>query len=459
MKILIKDSKIVAETQIFQSDILIEDGLIKALASGITSKADRVIDASGRYIFPGGIDPHVHMHLPTAAGYSADDFYTGSKAALFGGTTTIIDFVTPRKGQSLVDALEERIKEAENSLVDFTFHISPIEWRETTEAEINECVRRGFPSFKVYMAYKSSIGLSDDALQKVMAAVAKAGGMVTVHAELGDEIELLRNKFYSEGKTEPLYHPLSRPSYTESEAVKRVIEMAYEAQCTLYIVHVSSKDSLYHIKKAQQQGQKVFAETCPHYLLLNDSVYDGCFLKTAPFVLSPPLRKADDSLALWAAMFSGAVQTIGTDHCPFSMKQKEEGISDFRKIPNGAGGVEHRLALLYNYGVLENRITLQQFVGLASTQPAKIFGLYPRKGEVALGSDADLVIWNPNISRKISALNHHQAADINIYEGLEVRGYAEVVIVNGMVAIDQGSLVNENQLKGKLLQRIADLPQ
>jgi dihydropyrimidinase len=453
MIILIKDSKIVTESQVFQSDILIEDGLIKALASGITSNADRVIDASGRYIFPGGIDPHVHMHLPTATGYSADDFYSGSKAALFGGTTTIIDFVTPRKGQSLIDALEERIKEAENSLVDFTFHISPIEWRETTEAEINECVRRGFSSFKVYMAYKSSIGLSDDALQKVMAAVAKAGGMVTVHAEMGDEIELLRNKFYSEGKAEPLYHPLSRPSFTESEAVKRVIEMAYEAQCKLYIVHVSSKDSLHHIKKAQQQGQKVFAETCPHYLLLNDSLYDGCFTKTAPFVLSPPLRKTDDSLALWAAMSSGAVQTVGTDHCPFSMKQKEEGISDFRKIPNGAGGVEHRLALLYTYGVLKNRISLTQFVELTATRSAKLFGLYPQKGTIAVGSNADLVVWDTSARAIISPDTHHQAADINIFGGYETIGVPEYVIKKGVIAIEKGNLVNENKLKGSLLQR------
>jgi dihydropyrimidinase len=453
MIILIKNSKVVTATQIFQSDILIENGKIKAISSCITSKADRVIDASGRFLFPGGFDPHVHMHLPTLAGFSADDFYSGSKAALFGGTTTIIDFVTPRKGQSLIDALEERIKEAENSLVDFTFHISPIEWRETTEAEINECVRRGFTSFKVYMAYKSSIGLSDDALQKVMAAVAKAGGMVTVHAEMGDEIELLRNKFFSEGKTEPLYHPLSRPSYTESEAVKRVIEMAHKAQCTLYIVHVSSKESLLHIKNAQQQGQKVFAETCPHYLLLNDSNYEGCFTKTAPFVLSPPLRKTEDSLALWTAMSTGTVQTIGTDHCPFSMKQKEEGLNDFRKIPNGAGGVEHRLALLYTHGVLKNRINLNQFVDLTSTLPAKIFGLYPQKGGISVGSDADLVVWDTSSRAIISPDTHHQAADINIFEGFETLGIPEYVIKRGVVAIERGNLVNEAKLKGSLLQR------
>lgn len=455
MRILIKNPTIITSDQNYKADILISKGKIEAIGADITcdNKPDRVIDATNKLVFPGGVDPHVHMHLPTPAGFSSDDFYDGSKAALFGGTTSLIDFVTPNKGQSLIEALEQRITEAENSLIDYTFHISPVEWRETTEQEIKECIERGFTSFKVYMAYKAAIGLNNDVLMKVLLAVAKAGGMVTVHAELGDEIDLLRNKFFSEGKVEPLYHPLSRPWPTESEAVREIIEMAEVANCQIYIVHVSTMESLAHITKAQLKGQPVFAETCPHYLLLNDSVYQGNFEQTAKFVISPPLRKVEDSNALWNAIGEGALQTIGTDHCPFSLKQKEFGINDFRKIPNGAGGVEHRLPLLYTYGVLTNRLSLHQFVNLTSTQPAKLFGFYPQKGDIAVGSDADLVIWNRDISERISNKNHHQSSDLNIFEGLETIGKPEVVIVKGVIAIEKGSLANKEKLCSQLIQR------
>ncbi len=452
MDILIKNGTFVSPSEKKVADILISDGLIQKVHENIESKHARIIDASGMFVFAGGIDPHVHMHLPTSAGFSADDFYTGSKAALFGGTTSFIDFVTPTKGQSLIEALNSRIKEAECSLVDYSFHISPVEWRNTTELEIAECVKRGFPSFKVYMAYKSSVGLNDDVLQKVIDAVARAGGMVIVHAEMGDEIELLRNKLYNDGKTEPLYHPLSRPSYTESEAVKRIIEMADKANCPLYIVHVSSKESLIHIENAQKNGQKVYAETCPQYLLLNDSVYNGSFEHTAKYVLSPPIRKNEDSDALWQAIFEGVVQTVGTDHCPFSFKQKAIGRNDFRIIPNGAGGVEHRLALLYTYGVLKNRININQFIDLTSTQPAKIFGFNPQKSGIAVGCDADVVIWNPKPKGTISSKTHHQNTDLNIYEGFETTGTPEIVIKGGVVVVESGALVNSTQ-KGKLLKR------
>ncbi len=433
MELLIKNPTIVTSTNTFKADILIAEGKIKAIDKNLNVDAIKTIDATGKLVFPGGIDPHVHFHLPTPAGFSSDDFYTGSKTALYGGTTTIIDFVTPSKGQSLVDALDQRIKEASNSLVDYSFHVSPIGWCDTTDEEIRECVKRGFTSFKIYMAYKASIGLNDDVILKVMQAVASAGGLVTVHAEMGDEIELQRNKFFDEGKTEPLYHPLSRPSNTESEAIRRIIGMAAQIGCSLYIVHVSTKESIDHIRRAQKAGQKVFAETCPQYLLLDDSLYQKRFEETAKFVLSPPLRKSEDSQALWVAMADGTIQTIGTDHCPFTQKQKEFGIDDFRKIPNGAGGVEHRMALLYTYGVLENRINLNQFVSLTSTQAAKIFGLYPQKGEIAIGSDADLVIWDTQEVEKISSKTHHSTADISIYEGFKTIGSAEVIVIKNRI--------------------------
>lgn len=463
MELLIKNSTIVTSTRTYRADILIAEGKIKAIGEDLNPSASSghrlnhrltdVIDATGKLVFPGGIDPHVHMHLPTPAGFSSDDFFTGSKAALYGGTTTLIDFVTPSKGQSMVEALEHRIEDARNSLVDYSFHVSPIEWSDSTEQEINECVQRGFPSFKVYMAYKSAIGIDDDVLQKVLKAVANVGGMVTVHAEMGDEIELLRNKFFEEGKTEPLYHPLSRPPKTESDAVKRVIELANSVDCPLYIVHVSTKESLDHIHSAQQKGQTVYAETCPHYLLLDDSVYQGNFEETVKFVLSPPLRKKSDSDALWSAIVDGTVQTIGTDHCPFSFKQKLLGKYDFRKIPNGAGGVEHRLELLYTFGVLQNRITLNQFVDITSTQASKIFGLYPQKGEIAVGSDADLVVWDPKIERRISAKNHQSACDTSIFEGINTFGVAEITIRNGKIV----GMGYEDDSKGRILKRFNPL--
>ncbi|HPQ33293.1 MAG TPA: dihydropyrimidinase [Tenuifilaceae bacterium] len=450
MELLIKNPTIVTSARTFQADVLVENGIIKAVGENLILNLLNIIDAEGKFLFPGGIDPHVHMHLPTPAGFSADGFLSGSKSALRGGTTTLIDFVTPNRGQSLVDALNIRIEEAKNSVIDYTFHVSPVEWRETTEQEIRECVKLGFPSFKVYMAYKSSVGLNYDVLEKVLTAVAAAGGMVTVHAELGDEIDILRSKFCEEGKTVPLYHPLSRPPHTESEAVKRIIEMAGAASCPLYIVHVSTKESLTHIKEAQENGQKVFAETCPHYLLLNDSVFQGNFDETSKYVLSPPLRKKEDSQALWNAISDGIVQTIGTDHCPFSLNQKKFGLNDFRKIPNGAGGVEHRLELLFTYGVLKNKISFNRFVDVTSTGPAKIFGLYPNKGEIAEGSDADLVIWNPNIENVISAKTHLSRCDQNIFESFPIKGFPEFVIKSGNIV----DLNNEQSLQqGNLLRR------
>jgi len=454
MDILIRNGTIVNAERSFNADILISKGKIAGIGSvsALPSEDIETIDAGKKFIFPGGIDPHVHLHLPTPAGFSADDFFTGSRAALYGGTTSFIDFVTPRKGQNLVEALNERKQEAENSLTDFSFHVSPVEWRDSMPDEIKACVAEGITSFKIYMAYLSTIGLKDGDLRKVMKAVADAGAMVTIHCEPGDKIERLRKEFISKGLSSPEYHPLSRPDYMESEAVKKAIDLAGETGCPLYIVHVSAARSLQHIRKAQQNGQKIFAETCPQYLLLDDSKYIGNFEETAPFVLSPPLRKQKDNKMLWKALADSTIQTIGTDHCPFTLKQKRTGINDFTKIPNGAGGIEHRLSLLYTYGVLTGKISLNRFVELVSTRPAKIFGLFPGKGEIRKGSDADLVIWDPEKEDIISAKTHHQNCDINIYEGLKIKGAPDYVIVSGAVVIRNGTIQNKG-LQGRFLYR------
>jgi dihydropyrimidinase len=411
-----------------------------------------LINATGKYIIPGGIDPHVHLHLPNSTGFSSDDFFTGSRAALFGGTTTIIDFVTPKKGQSLVEALALRKMEAQNALTDYSFHVSPIDWHENIEQEILTCKQMGITSFKVYLAYLQSIGLDKEVFFNVLKTVGKIGGSVNIHCEMGHEIDLLRDQFFERNQIEPLYHPLSRPNLLEAEAVKIAIEMADEAQCPIYIVHVSAKESVQYIKEAQQKGQKVWGETCPQYLLLDDSKYEGDFKQTAPFVLSPPLRKKEDQYALWKALVDGTIKTIGTDHCPFMLGQKEAGKNDFRKIPNGAGGIEHRLALIYTYGVLTHKISLNKWVDLCATQPAKAFGLFPKKGEIAIGSDADLVIWNPEIEQEISVKTHHQNCDSNIFEGFKTKGNVEYVIKNGEIILENNQIVSTPPL-GKFLKR------
>lgn len=457
MNILIKNGTIVTSEKSFNSDILISDNKIIQIDKSIlpNDKSTETINATGKFIFPGGIDPHVHLNLPTKAGYSADDFETGSKAALAGGTTTLLDFVTPKKGQSLIDAFIDRKTEANNSYCDYSFHVSPIEWNENTEQEIKDCIESGITSFKVYMAYKDSIGLNDEDIFRIMHIVGKAGGIVTLHCETGDEIEKLRNNYASEGSLSPEYHPKSRPNYTESDAVQMAIEMAKMTNCKIYIVHTSTAESIEYIEKAQKEGHAVYSETCPQYLVLDDSKYQGEFTDTCKYIMSPPLRKAKDQNSLWRAINKGIVKTIGTDHCPFNLDQKLQGKSDFRRIPNGAGGIEHRMSLLYTYGVLQNRITYNQFVDITSTHAAKIFGLYPQKGEIAIGSDADIVIWNPKTEQTISVENRHQNCDLEPYEGFKTIGSPEFVIKNGEVVFSE-NLLNENMMKGMFLKRKID---
>lgn len=443
MEILIKNGTIITSTQTLRSDVMITENKISQIAETIQSPENcQIIDAKGKYIIPGGIDPHVHMQLPTPAGPSADDFYTGSIAALVGGTTTILDFVTPAKTQSLVVALNKRKKEAEKAICDYSFHVSPISWTKDTEQEIKQCINNGITSFKVYLAYKNTVGLDYDNLYKVMKVVGDSGGIVTIHCEDGDKVEELRNKYASENKLGPLYHAKSRPAEFEALAVQKSIELAANANCPIYIVHVSSRLSLEHIAKAQQSGQTVYAETCPHYLLLDESCYTGNFAQTVPYVISPPLRKKQDCIALWEAIMNGTIHTVGTDHCPFNYEQKAAGINDFRKIPNGAGGIEHRLSLLFTYGVLKNRISLNKWVELNSSSAAKIFGMYPAKGEIEVNSDADIVIWNPDSKSIISAENHYQNCDLEIFEGINTSGNADIVISNGIIKVENGKLLN-----------------
>lgn len=453
--VLINKGTIVTSEKTFLSDIFVADGKISAIGKKLSrpDNAD-IIDAQGMYVFPGAIDAHVHLDLPTPAGPSSDDFETGSIAALYGGTTTIIDFVTPSKNESLPAALENRMKDAKRSKIDYGFHVSITSWNKNTAREMEICVKQyGLTSFKTYMAYKGVIGIEEKELFEVMKTAAKLNALVTVHCELGDEILRLQKEFISAGKTSAVYHALSRPSYVEAESVKHIMDIAEKAGCPVYIVHTSTKESLEIIEKAQSEGQLVYSETCPQYLLLDESVYDLPIPASLAYVISPPIRGKEHREHLWNGMKSGSIQVISTDHCPFNLKgQKDIGMYDFTKIPNGAGGIEHRLALLYTYGVLQKRISLNQFVALTSTNPSKIFGLYPQKGEITVGSDADIVIWNPEIENIISAKTHHQHCDSNIYKGFKTKGSAEYVITKGNLVLSKGKC-NTEKIKGNYLFR------
>ena len=436
MNLFILNAHIINPDQTINADIRIENGKIASLdkPGTFTSNTDvETIDASGFYILPGGIDPHVHLALQTPAGPSADDFITGSRAALAGGVTHIIDFVTPKRGQPLVDALIERRKEAEGCSIGLDFHMGISGWLPDMERQMEICVKEhGIKSFKAYLAYRQSIGIEYEELEKIMRIAARLKAIVLVHAEEGEIIDILREEFVRKGLTHPSYHALSRGPETESRAVKKVIDLVKSTNCTTYFVHISSAESANYIALAKKRGLPIFAETCPHYLLFDDEVYEGTFEQTAPFVFSPPARPSNHKEELWNHLERGTFDTVATDHCPFTMKQKMIGKDNFTLIPNGAGGLEFRIPLLHNYGVLGNRLSLQQWVKLVSSNAAKIFDL-KGQGAISVGHDADLVLFNPNASYTLSAKNQHQNCDVNIYEGIAVKGGVDKTFVSGRV--------------------------
>jgi dihydropyrimidinase len=444
--LLIKRGGLVIATGTFQADVLVVEGKIVAIGEDleVLDANTQVIDASGLYVLPGGIDAHVHMELPVAGGIqSSDDFLSGSAAAIAGGTTTIIDFVTPEPGQSLLEATKLRKEAAKKSLCNVGLHLSVTEWNEKIPEQLKMCKEQeGIHSLKVYMAYKKSIGLNDAEILKVMAAASKLDMLVMLHCEHDEIIEYLRHQFISQGNTSPIYHPLSRPPQVEGEAVRRAILMADVTECRIYIVHVSTREAEAEIAHAQASGQKVYAETCPHYLLLDDREYSRPGFAGAAYVMSPPLRSQSHKHELWHALKDGIIQTVATDHCPFNLKgQKEIGKDDFSKIPNGVAGVQHRMELLYSYGVALNKLSLKQWVDVTATQPAKIFALHPRKGVITEGSDADIVLWDPKAESVISAKNHLHNCDTSIYEGFKIKGKAHTVLVNGKLRFKEGKII------------------
>ena len=453
MRTLIKNAHIITTAEDYTADIFIEGEIISAIGSNLHLKADKEIDATGLIVFPGAIDPHVHLEMPFMGTFSSDNYETGTRAALYGGTTTVIDFILQKQGNSLYDAFKEWSNRANNNCVgDYSFHMAVTDFNEHTCKEIVDLVEKeGITTFKIFMAYKGALMIDDKQMVGLMTEVKQRGGMITVHATNGDMIDFLIAKHRSEGKLTPIYHYLSQPEITEAEASERFASIAGYTGCPGYIVHMTCEGALNAVRDNNRHNQKVFAETCIQYLLLDASLYETNF-DGAKWVMSPPLREKKDQAALWAGINQGLIQVVATDHCPFKWEQKLMGKDDFSKIPNGHPAIEHRVELLYSEGVRTGKITMNKFVEVLSTNPAKIFGMFPRKGCIAPGADADIVLFDPEAEHIISAASHHMNTDYSAYEGWKLKGKCKTVLLRGEVVIDDGKCLAQKG-NGKFIKR------
>ncbi|HZE84403.1 MAG TPA: dihydropyrimidinase [Puia sp.] len=460
MSLLIKNGRVITATDDYIADVFVEGETVVAVGKNLAAKADREIDATGMLVMPGGVDPHVHLDMPFMGTFSSDTHETGTRAALFGGTTTVIDFVLQQQGHSLKEALNEWNGRAEGTAVgDYSFHMAVTDFNDKTRAEIKEMIEKeGITSFKTFMAYKGALMIDDRQMTALMQEVKLQGGLVTVHATNGDMIDYLVSRHRAEGKLSPLYHYLSQPEVTEAEASGRFADIADYTGCPGYIVHLTCEGALNAVRNATRRNQKIFVETCIQYLLLDASLYERDF-EGAKWVMSPPLREKKDQLTLWAGINQGLVNVVATDHCPFMWKQKLMGKDDFSKIPNGHPAIEHRMELLYSEGVHKGKISLNKYVEVACTNPAKIFGMFPRKGTIAPGSDADIVIFDPQQEHTLSANTHHMNVDYSAYEGRKITGKVKTVLLRGALAIDNdkcqlekgyGKFIRRDKVSGKI---------
>ncbi len=443
---LIQGGTVVTASDTYASDVGIVDGRIAAIAAALPREsAKQTLDARGLYVLPGGIDVHTHLDMPFGGTTSADDFQTGTTAAAHGGTTTLIDFAIQYKGQTLREAFDTWMKKADGKAVtDYAFHCIVTDLPDARLEEMDALVREGVSSFKLFMAYPGVFMVEDALIFKAMGQAAKSGGLICMHAENGGAIDVIVKRALAEGKTAPKYHALTRPTTAEAEATSRAIALAEMAGAPVYIVHLSCNEALEKVREARDRGLPAYAETCPQYLFLSIENFDAPGFEGAKYVFTPPLREKWHQDKLWAGLAKDDLQVVSTDHCPFCFKeQKEMGKDDFTKIPNGGPGIEHRLSLVYTGGVHGGRFNINRFVQLVSTAPAKLFGLYPRKGTVAVGSDADLILWDPNKEETISAKTHHMRVDYSMFEGIKVKGAPRQVLVGGRVVIDNGKFVGK----------------
>jgi len=454
MRTIIRNGRIVTAVDDYNADLLIDGEQVVMIARKIDVQADKVIDAKGRLVIPGGIDPHTHLDLPFGGTSSSDNFETGTKAAAHGGTTTIIDFAVQYKGQALNEALDVWFKKAEGrTSVDYGFHLICTDLPDQRLNEMKGLIDQGVSSFKLFMAYPGVFLVDDGTIYKAMTVATEKGGLICMHAENGVVIDIIVKKAIAEGRTAPKYHALTRPTKAEAEGVHRAIALAEIAGAPVYIVHLSCDDSLQEVTRARDMGVPVYAETCPQYLFLDYSVYEKPGFEGAKYVMTPPIREKWNQEKLWRGLQSNDLQVVSTDHCPFCFKeQKELGKDDFSKIPNGGPGVEHRMSLVYNGGVASGKISLNRFVEITSTSAARIFGLFPKKGTIAVGSDADIVIFDPNEEMTISAKTHHMNVDYSCYEGMSVRGVTKSVLSRGSLVIEDGKYIGKPGY-GRFLKR------
>ncbi|MED1472324.1 dihydropyrimidinase [Bacillus salipaludis] len=444
MKKIIKNGTVVTASDIYQAEILIEDGKVAQIGTNLEALGAEVIDANGCYVFPGGVDPHTHFDMPFGGTVTKDNFETGTIGAAFGGTTTVIDFCLTDKGVPLKNAIQTwHEKAGEKAVIDYGFHLMIGEINDDVLAQLPQVINEeGITSFKVFMAYKNVLQADDETLYRTLAFAKEHGALVMVHAENGDVIDYLTKKALADGNTDPIYHALTRPQELEGEATGRAAKLTGLANSQLYVVHVTCADAVEQIAEARKKGFNVWGETCPQYLVLDQSYLEKPNFEGAKYVWSPPLREKWNQDVLWNALKNGELQTLGSDQCSFDFKgQKELGRGDFSKIPNGGPIVEDRLSILFSEGVKKGRISLNQFVELTSTRAAKLFGLFPKKGTIAVGADADIVIFDPNVERVISAEAHHLAVDYNAFEGMKVTGEPVSVMVRGEFVVRDKQLV------------------
>jgi dihydropyrimidinase len=445
MSVLIKGGRIVTAADDYVGDIFVDNGTVAMIGESLDVTADKVIDAAGKYVLPGAIDPHTHIEMFFGGTTTIDDFTSGTVSAAFGGTTSLVDFCMQAPGTTFAEALEnyhEKIERAK-PVIDVGFHIGVTDLREGgTLDDLAKLPDEGITSYKLFMAYKGAVMVDDETLFNAMEVAADSGALVMVHAENGDAIDIIVKNAVAEGKKEPIWHARTRPMETEAEATNRAIQLARVAGCPLYVVHVSCQPAVEPIALAREKGWDAWGETCTQYLFVDESALDQPGFEGGKYIYTPPPRPKEHQEHLWKAIRSDVLSIVSTDHCPFNWpEQKAINGQEFQKVPNGGPGIENRLHMLHHFGVREGRITLNRLVELTSTNVAKLFGLYPRKGTIAPGSDADIVVWDPEKKLTISASTHHSNVNYNLFEGTEVQGAPEVVMVRGQVIVEDDELV------------------